>query len=123
MTASHPIARYFHWLHGKWPAGRVEKLPAVGPDGSTAVPGIYVVGDLTGIPLLKFSSDTGARVIGVIEASPGFAKGRGGEGVVDVAIIGAGVSGVAAAMEAAKRGVSFQIFEAQQPFSFFFNFT
>ena len=59
-----PIARYTHWLHTRWPAGTVEKLPDVREDGTTAVPGVRVVGDLTGVPLLKFSSDTGAREIG-----------------------------------------------------------
>ena len=56
-----PIARYAHWLHTMWPAGTVERLPEVRDDGTTAVPGVRVVGDLTGVPLLKFSSDTGAR--------------------------------------------------------------
>ena len=56
-----PLKRYTRWLHTMWPAGTVEKLPEVQPDGSTNVPGVFVVGDLTGIPLLKFSSDTGAR--------------------------------------------------------------
>ena len=44
------IKNYYHWLHGKWPAGKPEKLPAVNEDGSTNVPGLWVVGDLTGIP-------------------------------------------------------------------------
>src|SRR4051812_50072385 len=56
-----PIKRYTRWLHTMWPAGTVERLPEVQPDGSTNIPGVYVVGDLTGIPLLKFSADTGAR--------------------------------------------------------------
>ena len=44
------LSRYVHWLHTRWPAGRVEKLPEVNPDGTTAVAGVRVVGDLTGIP-------------------------------------------------------------------------
>ncbi len=79
--------------------------------------GVYIVGDLTGIPLLKFSSDTGARVVRVIDQDSGLEKGAGGEGVVDLAIIGAGVSGVAAAMEASKRGLSYTLYEAKQAFS------
>src|SRR5437773_9668418 len=58
-----PITRYMRWLHTMWPAGTVERLPEVQPDGSTNIPGVYVVGDLTGIPLLKFSADTGARAV------------------------------------------------------------
>src|SRR4051812_48346056 len=61
MRSRNPLARYARWLHLKWPAGTVEPLPRVNPDGTTNVPGLYIVGDLTGIPLLKFSSDTGAK--------------------------------------------------------------
>jgi hypothetical protein len=31
--------------------------------GATNIPGVRIVGDLTGIPLLKFSSKTGAEAI------------------------------------------------------------
>jgi thioredoxin reductase/ferredoxin len=117
------ISRYTHWLHTMWPAGTVEKLPDVREDGTTAVPGVRIVGDLTGIPLLKFSSDTGARAVRAILAEPDFAKGRGSDPeVFDLAIVGAGVSGVAAAMEARKAGLSFQIFEATELFSTVVNF-
>src|SRR5262249_46885696 len=117
------IARYTHWLHTMWPAGTVEKLPDVREDGSTAVPGVRIVGDLTGIPLLKFSSDTGARAVQRILAEPDFAKGRGGDPeVADIAIVGAGVSGVAAAMEARRAGLTFRIFEATEIFSTGANF-
>ena len=51
------IRRYMRWLHTGWPAGTLEKLPLVREDGTTAIPGIRVVGDLTGIPLLKFAAD------------------------------------------------------------------
>ena len=54
------ISRYANWLHTRWPAGTLEKLPAVKPDGSTNIRGVYIVGDLTGVPLLKFAADSGA---------------------------------------------------------------
>lgn len=120
----HAIRRYTHWLHTRWPAGTVEKLPAVEHDGSTSVPGLYVVGDLTGIPLLKFSSDTGARAVRTIAGDPAFAKQRASKapGVLDLVVIGAGVSGVAAAMEAKKNGLAFELLEASEPFSTVVNF-
>src|SRR5436190_14119007 len=68
-----PITRYVHWLHTRWPAGTVEKLPEIGPDGATSVPGVRITGDLTGIPLLKFSADTGARAVQAILREPEFA--------------------------------------------------
>ena len=57
------IKNYTHWLHGKWPAGAVEKAPLANDDGTCNVPGVRIVGDLTGVPLLKFSADTGARAV------------------------------------------------------------
>ena len=57
------LSRYLHWLHLRWPAGVVEKLPRVDEHGQSNVSGLYIVGDLTGIPLLKFSADTGARAV------------------------------------------------------------
>jgi len=118
-----PVARYARWLHTRWPAGTVEPLPEVGEGGATALPGVRVTGDLTGIPLLKFSSDSGARAVQAILAEPGFASRRGSEeGVLDLAIVGAGVSGVAAAIEARRAGLAFQIFEAAEPFATVVNF-
>src|SRR3954451_18500344 len=123
-----PIARYTRWLHTMWPAGTVEKLPEVNADGSTRIPGVYVVGDLTGIPLLKFSSDTGARAVQLIAhdltqnpSQPG-SPDRGSNDLLDLIIIGAGVSGMAAALEARKLNLRFAILEASEPFSTIVNF-
>ena len=96
-----PITRYTHWLHSMWPAGTIEKLPEMREDGTTSVPGVRIVGDLTGIPLLKFSSDTGAKAVHAILKEPDFRTSADSE-VLDLAIIGAGVSGIAAAIEAKK---------------------
>ena len=64
------LSRYTRWLHTRWPAGSVEKFPVVRADGSTNVPGVYVCGDLAGVPLLKFALDSGARVARDIAADP-----------------------------------------------------
>ncbi|MEM1059988.1 MAG: NAD(P)-binding domain-containing protein [Verrucomicrobiota bacterium] len=117
------IKSYAHWLHTQWPAGTVEKLPAVNDNGTTNVPGVYVVGDLTGIPLLKFAADTGAKAVHRILAEPDFAGSRHRDGdVLDLVIIGASVSGVAAAIEAQKAQLNFKLFEASRTFSTIANF-
>lgn len=119
------IHRYVHWLHTQWPAGVVEKLPEVKPDGSTHVPGVFITGDLTGIPLLKFSSDSGARAVQTIVADAAFRKLQSESAdpnILDLVIIGAGVSGMAAALEAKKANLSFVILEASEPFSTVVNF-
>ncbi|MDP9097500.1 MAG: NAD(P)-binding domain-containing protein [Verrucomicrobiota bacterium] len=115
------IERYTKWLHTQWPAGTVEKLPVSGPGGITAQPGVRIVGDLTGIPLLKFSSHTGAEAVrGIVKEEGGRLKAE--QGTLDLAIIGAGVGGISAAIEAKKAGLNFAIYEATEVFSTVVNF-
>ncbi|MGE9290952.1 MAG: NAD(P)-binding domain-containing protein [Puniceicoccales bacterium] len=117
------IKRYAHWLHLKWPAGKIEKLPISGEDGETNIAGIRVSGDLTGIPLLKFSADTGARAIRAFLAESRFNPSRDADDpILDVAIIGGGVSGIAAAKEARQQSLHFAVFEAREAFSTIRNF-
>lgn len=130
MKRRNIFARYTHWLHTMWPAGTVEKLPVVNDDGSTNVPGLYVVGDLTGIPLLKFSAHTGARAVQTIVAQKNFNKvdpnpslaKPGVPHMYDLVIVGGGVSGMAAALEAKKHGLHFVLLEGSEPFSTIVNF-
>jgi len=96
------IHRYTRWLHTQWPAGHVERLPELRDDLRSSLPGVYVVGDLTGIPLLKFSADSGARAVRAIVADSSFAAEKSAKGpeVLDLLIVGGGVGGMAAALEA-----------------------
>jgi len=119
------LGRYTRWLHTHWPAGAVDVLPLTREDGSTNVPGVYITGDLTGIPLLKFSSDSGARAVRTILSDPRFTRGESDgrdAATLDLAIIGAGVSGMAAALEARKAGLRFEILESAEPFFTIVNF-
>ncbi|HET9951609.1 MAG TPA: NAD(P)-binding domain-containing protein [Candidatus Eisenbacteria bacterium] len=124
------LDRYADWLHLRWPAGRVEPLPEIGEDGSTALPGVYVAGDLAGIPLLKFALDSGARVVERIADQLAVEPGRESRasaaasdpGLLDLAILGAGVAGAAAAIEAKSRGLRFALIEAAEPFATIANF-
>ncbi|MBC2603592.1 NAD(P)-binding domain-containing protein [Puniceicoccus vermicola] len=117
------LKRYANWLHLQWPAGKVEKLPLAGEDGETNVEGIRVVGDLTGIPLLKFSADTGAKAVRAFLEESRFEPSRDPEDkILDVAIIGGGVSGIAAAREARQKKLHFAVFESKESFSTIRNF-
>ncbi len=118
------VSRYTRWIHTGWPAGGVEKLPTVHPDGSTNVSGLYIVGDLTGIPLLKFSADTGTKAVQHLHQKHDLRGNseHNGQSIVDIAIVGGGVSGYAAALEAEKRGVRYTLFESSEPFSTIANF-
>jgi NosR/NirI family transcriptional regulator, nitrous oxide reductase regulator len=116
------LERYARWLHMQWPAGRVEKLPRVAPDGSTGVAGVFIVGDLTGVPLLKFALDSGARTVAAIALDPALRTDPAPEGTPDIAILGGGVAGMAAAVEAKRRGLSFVLIEAEEAFFTIANF-
>ncbi len=116
------FARYAEWLHTRWPSGTVEPLPAIRADGATAVPGVYIAGDLTGIPLLKFALDSGARVARTIAGDPGLRAGGDARGALDLIIIGAGVAGMAAAVEARRLGLSIEVLESSEPFATLVNF-
>jgi len=85
-----PFSAYSSWLHTRWPAGSAEKLPQVAEDGSTNVQGLYVVGDLTGIPLLKMSAHTGTRAVESIRNERSFAADRktAGADSYEIAIVG-----------------------------------
>ncbi|KAA1157430.1 4Fe-4S binding protein [Pseudoalteromonas fuliginea] len=116
------INNYYHWLHGQWPDRTVEKQPLVNADGTTNIKGVYVVGDLTGIPLLKFSSDTGAKAIRTIIADTTFSTRTQTADVVDIIVIGGGVSGYSAAIEGKKQQLNVTLLEGNKPFSTIENF-
>ncbi len=119
MTVMNFLTRYTNWLHGRWPAGRVDRLPVVRDDGTTNVPGLWITGDLTGVPLLKFAVDSGAKAARAVAAD--LAGDRGVE-MPDVAIIGGGVSGIAAAIEARRLGLSHRVYDSAEAFSTIANF-
>ena len=116
MSAPGLWARYSHWLHLQWPAGTVEPWPRVRADGGTDVPGLYVTGDLLGRPLLKDALDSGARTAALIASDPALRSVPAPAGTLDLVILGGGVSGFAAALEARRRGLACEIVEADEPF-------
>jgi thioredoxin reductase/polyferredoxin len=75
-----------------------------------------MVGDLTGIPLLSHAIESGAQVIRHFVEDVAFQRRRSGRGSdaegVDVAIVGAGPAGVAAAIECRRSGLSYRLLEA-----------
>src|SRR5687768_6551605 len=88
-----PWGRYARWLHLQWPAGRVEKLPWTDEPGRASLAGVYVVGDLSGVPLLKMAADGGARAVRHLAGDPAFQRLRRAGGAnraaecVDVAVL------------------------------------
>ncbi|MCB0742302.1 MAG: NAD(P)-binding domain-containing protein [Ignavibacteriae bacterium] len=119
------ITKYFNWLQKNNPVGEVEKYPEIDANGETSVKGIYIVGDLTGIPLLKLAAESGKETINRILADEKFKKQKtsnNNQDVFDIVIIGAGPAGIAAGLEAQKQNLKFIILESTKKFSTIINF-
>ncbi|MGE4614396.1 MAG: NAD(P)-binding domain-containing protein [Planctomycetota bacterium] len=102
------LSEFSRWLHLQWPAGVVEPVPEVDSNFSTNIPGLFIVGDLTGTPHLKFAVDSGTRVVRSMDGDPQLSA----DGRLPLVIIGAGVSGLAASIEAKRLGIEHRLLES-----------
>ncbi|HYP27675.1 MAG TPA: NAD(P)-binding domain-containing protein [Blastocatellia bacterium] len=85
------------------------KVPARDQRFMTNVDGIYLIGDVSGVPLIKNAVNEGAQVVDhIIESFRGEASG---EADYDVAVIGAGPAGLSAAVIARQRGLKYILVE------------
>ncbi|MGA9770536.1 MAG: NAD(P)-binding domain-containing protein [Blastocatellia bacterium] len=72
----------------------------------TNVPGIYMIGDVSGVPLIKNALNEGAQVIDYIVEDLQ-KEGKNPKAEYDVAIIGVGPAGISATSLAKQRGLSY----------------
>jgi putative YpdA family bacillithiol system oxidoreductase len=84
-------------------------IPRVGPDFQTNVPGVYIAGELGGMGLIANATEQGARALA--SAAEGIRKDKS---MLDVAIVGAGPAGIAAAAAAKARGLSYVLLEQEE---------
>lgn len=82
----------------------IDDRPAVtGTLESADVPGLYLAGDLTGMPLIRNAINQGA-----VAVQSAVASGRAAHGdMLDLVIVGAGPAGLSAALQAKKEGLRF----------------
>ncbi|WP_437301906.1 NAD(P)-binding domain-containing protein [Sorangium sp. So ce388] len=80
--------------------------------GSLDVPGLYLAGDITGLPLIKNAIHQGAHAATRIaeELRQAGASAAGGE-LLDLIIVGAGPAGISAALRAKELGLAFEVIE------------
>lgn len=119
------ISKYFNWLQKDAPTGEVERYPEIDKHGETSVKGIYIIGDLTGIPLLKLAAESGKKIINHLLKNSDLKKlikEKTSEEIYDLIIVGAGPSGIAAGIEASKHNLKYKILESAQKFNTILNF-
>lgn len=88
--------------------------PRIGDDlQSQDVPGLYLAGDITGLPLIKNAIAQGSRAVDEIARSLREVRPRaaGQSDVLDLVIVGAGPAGISAALRAKELGLSAVVIE------------
>ena len=88
-----------------------EILPIVNGRYESSVRGIYVIGDVTGLPLVKVAANQGVEVMARMEADGVFRRRNQDDERLDLVIIGGGPAGLSAAIEAEKRGLRYVVLE------------
>ncbi|MFC1585570.1 NAD(P)-binding domain-containing protein [Fibrobacterota bacterium] len=118
-------AFYFPWLQKDNPTGVVDRLPELKDGSQTSVPGVYCVGDLTGIPLIKLAAESGYQLIEQLAADEQFKKDRESrrdDDVYDLIMVGAGPAGISACLRAAELGLKHLLLESSLKFNTIVNF-
>ena len=83
------------------------EIPYVKPSFETNVPGIYIAGELGGMGLVRKAAEQGRQ------AMESIAKGRGGDDLLDVVIVGAGPAGLSATLGAMEKKLRFVTLEQE----------
>lgn len=116
---------YFNWLQKGNPTGTIDLLPELRENGETSVPGVYCVGDLTGIPLIKLAAESGFEIIERLKVNSEFQREREkntDKDMLDLVICGGGPAGMAVCMHAQELGYRGVVIESSQKFNTIANF-
>lgn len=98
----------------KKPEPSYPRLPRVRENGESSVRGVYLIGEVGGTPLIKLGLNQGVEVIERINQELGGPQEGSGEELYDVVIIGAGSSGLGAAMRAHELGLRYVVLESER---------
>jgi putative YpdA family bacillithiol system oxidoreductase len=91
-------------------------LPVLTPDGETNIENLFVVGELSGLALIKNAVNQGRDCVDVIAGrlAAGTALAGSAPEVYDVCIVGAGPGGLSASLRAVERGLSYVTLEQER---------
>jgi len=99
----------------------IVKLPQVNENHESNIPGLYMIGEVRGTPLIKLGLNQGNNLINqLFENKP--SNGLPTD-VLDVLIVGAGASGIGAANRAQELGLNYIVIEQGQPANLIRSFT
>jgi len=91
--------------------GKSADMPILSRDFETSVPNIFIAGELGGIGLIKNAVTQGKAVIDTISARARNGAIKTPDGAYDVAIVGAGPAGLAAALAAKAENLNYLVLE------------
>lgn len=77
------------------------------------IPGLFIIGDLAGAPVIKYAMAQGYDVIEHIAKLPNAIGGADAD-IFDVIIVGAGAAGLNAALQAQERGMRYVVLEKEK---------
>lgn len=89
-------------------------VPLLDESLQTTVPGVYIAGELAGLALVRNAAVQGRQAMERIARRVAEEGGGDGSRVMDVAIVGAGPSGLSAALTAASSGLSWVHLEKEE---------
>jgi thioredoxin reductase len=89
-------------------------IPVLDPWHETSIPGVFVVGELGGLALIKNAIGQGRRAVERIAQRRGRGPSLGAKDTADVLIVGAGPAGLSAALASVEKGLSCVILEQEQ---------
>lgn len=97
---------------------RRDDIPTLDERQESTVPGLFLVGEVTGIALIRHAIAHGIAAVDTIAARTPGRAGAGAaaadDGVLDVAIVGAGPAGLAAALKAIECGLSHTLLDQDE---------
>ncbi len=99
-----------NWIVEILSSGTAERQrPQFNDKNESNIPGLYIVGDLAGAPVIKLAMEQGYKVVDHISSLPD-AKGNDPD-IYDLLVVGAGAAGLNGALVAKEKGLSCVVLE------------